>query len=347
MWRRGKVGDSIKNLPIPINGAHDLRYHPNARGFDEFIGFLNGGMDYWNWVLDYNGKPVASDGRYLTDVFSEEAKNYIKHNKDNKFFLYLAYNAPHNPLQAPKELINKYEKQGKLTKEVSTIYAMIEKMDSGIGDILRTLKQEGIERDTIVIFTSDNGPLLDGNRERYNGPFRGQKGNSLEGGIRVPAVAQWLGVIPDGIKTNEFVHFVDWFPTLKNLTGEKVSENITLDGENVISVLMGKNRKNHRLWYWQHNRYTPLSHCNAAIRDGKWKLYWPIIKGSCKKEYDIDKLPYQRGLTEHHKIMEIDTSLPQREFAETVKSQLFNLEKDSFERHDLSQKYSDRVKQMT
>ena len=97
-------------------------------------------MDYWKWVLDYNGTPHPSDGRYLTDVFTEESIDFIERHKSEPFFLYLAYNAPHSPFQAPEELIEKYESTGKFTKAVSALYAMIERMDEGIGKIVESLQ---------------------------------------------------------------------------------------------------------------------------------------------------------------------------------------------------------------
>ncbi|MDP6064591.1 MAG: sulfatase-like hydrolase/transferase, partial [SAR202 cluster bacterium] len=121
------------------NGVHAIRYHPNARGFDEFAGFLNGGMDYWQWILDYNGTPKPADGRYLTDVFSDEAVEFVQRHHEEPFFLYLAYNAPHAPLQVPGEVLEHYQSVG-LTPAVSAIYAMIERMDSGIGRLREALE---------------------------------------------------------------------------------------------------------------------------------------------------------------------------------------------------------------
>ena len=115
------------------NGLHDPRHHPNAKGFQEFAGFLNGGMDYYQWVLDRNGQPEQFDGRHLTDVLTHEAMGFIRRHWQQPFFLYLAYNAPHAPLQAPEPLVAHYRQLGGLSEEVCCLYAMIEQMDAGIG----------------------------------------------------------------------------------------------------------------------------------------------------------------------------------------------------------------------
>ncbi len=170
------------------SGLFDMRYHPNNRGFTEFVGFLNGGMGYYDWILDYNGQSVRSDGRYLTDVFTDEAISYVNRNKNHPFFLYLSYNAPHSPLEAPNEDINPFREKGKFNDGVCTLYGMIRRMDAGIGRIIEALEKEGLIENTIILVTSDNGPWLGQDDStgydmmRYNGPFRGQKQDVLEGG---------------------------------------------------------------------------------------------------------------------------------------------------------------------
>ena len=154
------------------NGLHDMQYHPNNRGFDEFAGFLNGGMNYWNWIIEYNGQPKWSDGRYLTDVFTQDAIEFIERHKTEPFFLYIAYNAPHGPLEAPEEDVRPFEKMEKFTRAVCLTYGMIRRMDTGIGQILDTLEQHGLAEDTIVLYTSDNGPVHLGKGRKRPDPLQ-------------------------------------------------------------------------------------------------------------------------------------------------------------------------------
>ena len=126
------------------NGALDARYHPNRRGFDEFAGFCGGWAPYWNWRIDRNGSIGSSDGRYLTDVFTEEAADFIRRHRSESFFLYLAYNAPHFPFEAPDDAIKPYRETGSFTAAVSAIYAMIEIMDRGIARLPRVAKHKAL-----------------------------------------------------------------------------------------------------------------------------------------------------------------------------------------------------------
>ena len=143
--------------------------------------------------------------------------------KRQPFFLYVAYNAPHGPLEAPDEDVAPFVETGQFTRAVSQTYGMIRRMDAGVGRVLDALEANGLAEDTIVLYSSDNGPVLQGRGEndqrRYNGPFRGMKYDVLEGGIRVPGLIRW----PDGLPRNETVdkmfHFTDWTPTLLQACG--------------------------------------------------------------------------------------------------------------------------------
>ena len=335
------------------NGAHDLRYHPNARGFDEFAGFLNGGMDYWRWVLDYNGAPAPADGRYLTDVLTEEAVGFIERHCANPFFLYVAYNAPHSPLQAPAEDVEPFCEQGKLNPAVSTLYGMIRRMDSGVGRILDALDRNRLSQNTVVLFTSDNGPWLGSDRlddetfsmMRHNGPFSGMKEDVLEGGIRVPAVIRCRDSLPSGCRTNELVHFADWLPTLLSLAGVPVPHHLELDGSDAAPALQGEHSRTDPVRFWQWNRYRPVPHCNAAMRDGQWKLVWPWIpEANLKPQRDNEM--YMRGLAEGHCLMDVDGALPERVLSRERPPELFDLEADPAEATDLASRYPARVSAM-
>ena len=331
------------------NGVHDMRYHPNSRGFDEFVGFLNGGMDYWDWVLDYNGSPRPSDGSYLTEVFTEEAVGFIERHSSDPFFLYLPYNAPHDPLQAPHQLIDWYERTGELTGSVARIYAMIESMDAGIGRIIETLDAQGLAEETMVVFTSDNGPALGGegedNRDRYNGVFRGGKYDTLEGGIRVPAIAHWPAGLPSGSRCDDLVHFIDWLPTLVGLTGAEPPADLALDGHDVLPVLRGEREAADPVRFWQFSRYAPVARSNGAMRDGKWKLHFPEIPEARRKDA-ADNVPFFRFEREAHILMDIDTSLPERTLSPSTPPALFDLETDPYEMVDLAGSHPDKVDSM-
>lgn len=331
------------------NGIFDMKYHPNSRGFDEFVGFLNGGMWYWNWILDYNGTPHRSDGRYLTDVFTDEAVDFIYRYRHKAFFLYIAYNTPHLPLEAPEADFKAFAETGILNNTVSAIYAMIRRMDWGIGRIIDSLERYGLYNNTLILFTSDNGPVLancsEGDFRRYNGPFRGQKGDVLEGGIRVPAILHWPAGLQEEQELHQMIHFTDWFSTLLAAAGIKVPSGLELDGTNILPILQGEPGKVKTKRYWQWNYYQPVPCCNAAMRDGKWKLYWPKIPEAMVK-LPIDGEWYYRLFDEPHFPMGVDTVPVKRELSAQRQPELYDIENDPYETNDLSRKYPNRLAKM-
>lgn len=336
------------------NGLHDMQYHPNARGFDEFTGFLNGGMDYWKWVLDRNGQAHRSDGRYLTDVFSDLAVSFIRRHKKQPFFLYVAYNTPHAPLQAPEEDVAPFIASGKFNKAVSTLHGMVRRMDAGIGRIMETLKAEGMHRDTIVLFTSDNGPWMGNERldgkvhsmQRFNGPFRGMKQDVLEGGIRVPAILSCPGSLQAGRQCEYVIHFVDWLSTIFSLAGAPLRPALPLDGRDATYVIKGEGNQTSPNRYWQWNRYDPVSRCNAAVRDGKWKLYWARIPEAMAKDPEDSKW-YVRGLTEPHALMDVGNPHVHRDLPSPPRPMLFDIEADPGELRDLVSRFPAKTEALT
>jgi len=331
-------------------GALDPRYHPNNRGFDEFVGFSGGWQDYYHWRLDYNGSFKRADGRYITDVFTEEAIEFIRRHKKERFFLHLAYNAPHFPFQAPEEELEPFLKTGRFTRGVSLIYAMISRMDKGIERVQEELKKQGIEENTIVLFTSDNGPQFGGEGEmcttRFNCGFNGAKGSVYEGGIRVPVIIRWQAVPGSGTQINEFTHFTDWFPTLLAIAGTEPPEGLKIDGENILPVLMGEKREMSPKRFWQWNRYTPVITSNAAMRDGKWKLVRPAINETMfisRRDGEMDiALKYEpERFTDIMREPE-----PRRKLPPPPPPQLFNIDIDPLEKNDCAPSEPDRVKKM-
>lgn len=335
------------------SGLHDMRYHPNNRGFDEFCGFLNGGMNYWDWLIEYNGQYRSTDGRYLTDVFTGEAVEFIKRHANEPFFLYVAYNAPHSPLEAPSQDVQTYLELDGINQAVATLYAMIQRMDTGIGRILDTLQEQGITDNTIILLTSDNGPWLgnDGigneimSMARYNGPFRGMKQDVLEGGIRVPAIIRWRDGLPVHREYHDMVHFTDWLPTL--MAGCEIDSfpNLPLDGVNQLSVLRGEKGQVPTQRFWQFNRYDPVNNCNATMRDGPWKLYWPRIPEAMAK-LQADSADYRLNIDRPHLLKKVENPPVGRTLSSPGIPQLYHIDQDPYEQNDLASQQKNRVAHM-
>jgi len=332
-------------------GAFDKRYHPTRRGFDEAVCFRGGMHDYYRWRLEFNDTVRRADGRYLTDVWTEEAVGFIeRHAKDEPFFLHVTYNAPHTPLQAPEEEVKPFLEDGRFNQGVSTLYGMIHRMDSGVARILETLAKHGLEENTLVLFTSDNGPQFGGEGERslnrFNCGFNGSKGIVYEGGIRVPMVLRWPAGLEGGREAHEMVHFADWFPTLLAAAGAAVPAQPKIDGVNVLPVLRGESGDVCTRRFWQWNRYTPVVSCNAAMRDGPWKLVRPrIAEARCVP--DIHWLKVSMYEPEHFIengiIREPD---PPREIPPPPPAELYNIDEDPLEQHDLADAQPERVRRM-
>lgn len=321
-------------------GALDPRYHPNARGFDEFVGFRGGWSDYWQWRLDRNGSFEKADGRYLTDVFTEEAVQFIGRHANEPFFLHLTYNAPHFPFQVPDEDAKPFRETGEFTEGVSLIYGMNRRMDAGIGRVLEELDRQGIAANTLVVFASDNGPQFGGDGDmctnRYNGFFNGAKGVVLEGGIRVPAIARWPDGLPAGKTVGGMIHFCDWFATIASIAEASIPQDRAIDGANVLELLRGEAQESFPPRFWQWNRYTPVGACNAAVRDGSWKLVRPVIwEAMLLTEEDMEmdrRLKYEpESITDICRDPE-----PERTIPDPPPPMLFNLEDDPYEQRDLA-----------
>ena len=221
-------------------GERSDDYAPNARGFDHFFGFHGGGINYYTtdgsrvrgWFR--NGQSVAPQG-YSTDLLADEAIKLLKNrNKKKPVFLYLPFNAPHQPAQASERLLEKYRKLGFFGRRVGQAGA-IEAMDAAIGRVLATIEAEGISKETLVMFFCDNGSG-GGRRGSTALPgqlaLRGGKGSVLEGGIRVPAVLRWPGVIRAGTKCNQLISAQDLLPTFAAAAGIKSANQKLLDGVN-------------------------------------------------------------------------------------------------------------------
>jgi arylsulfatase A len=332
------------------NGALDPRYHPNQRGFDEFAGFSGGWSPYVDWHLDTNGAVTKSDGRYLTDVLTDEAVAFVGRHAREPFLLMLTYSAPHYPFHALDEDRAPFVETGAFTTAVSHIYGMIRCMDRGVARVLAELDRHGLSENTIVLFSSDNGPQFGGagdmSSDRYNCGFAGAKLLIYEGGIRVPMIVRWPAAIEGRRQIHEMVHFTDWLPTLLDAAGDERAGDAPLDGMSALPLLRGEQGKLPAQRFWQWNRYTPVGECNAAMRDGDWKLVRPA---------NDDAMQVSRT----DLIMDVDAKYHPKKYADIVRepepertvgspppSQLFDVRSDPLERHDLAAAQLGRVAKM-
>jgi arylsulfatase A len=332
------------------NGALDSRYHPNRRGFSEFVGFSGGWSPYVDYHLDVNGQVSKSDGRYITDVFTDEAVQFIRRHAREPFALMLAYSAPHYPFHALEEDLAPFRETGAFTTAVSHIYGMIRCMDRGVGRVLEELERQGLAENTLVIFTSDNGPQFGGRGDadstRFNCGFAGAKLLVYEGGIRVPAVLRWPAALHGGRQVHELVHFTDWLPTLLGLAGIEPRRDVRLDGADVWPVLAGDDGSVPRQRFWQWNRYTPVGECNAAMRDGDWKLVRPAIDEVMQVSREDFIMDVDAKFHPEKYTAIVTAPAPDRSPGQAPPQQLFNLRDDPLERHDLAAAQPERVNRM-
>ncbi len=331
-WHLGLIGDA---------------YHPCNRGFDTFVGFRGGWSDYYRYKLYRNHTVEPSDGTYMTHLITRESLRFLAENKEQPFFLHIAYNAPHFPFQCPESYVTPFAKTGAFSETVSTLYGMIACMDEGIGQILDFMEENGLAQNTIVVFSSDNGPQLSGDCNRYNCFLHGEKGDAFEGGIRVPAVIRWPGYLAPDSRCHSFFHGCDWFPTLLEACRIPLPDGLALDGKSRLKDLLSHNPFPQEPSFWQYNRFTPVPKCNAAVRLGKWKLVWPPID----EAHQVP--PYVIALDEQIKSAE---TLPQKPYPfddsfRTIPAPhapgLYNLEDDPLERNDLSHAHPELVDTLT
>lgn len=266
-------------------------YHPLDRGFDVFEGFSGSGdVGYFQYSFDVQGQAMRVTDRYLTDDLNDRAIQFVRRHRDQPFFLHLAHYAPHRPLEAPEEIIRRYRTQG-FDESTSTIYAMIEVMDSGIGRLLRELEELKLTNQTVVIFASDNGPdPLTG--DRFNQGLGGTKYQIYEGGIRVPLFIRWPPTLAAG-QRDHVIHFVDLLPTILELAGIEATATNPLDGNSFAKLLRDESADFSPTRYWQWNRGQPNYTHNAAIRKGKFKLVRPFVtRGSRLKDSTLPAVLY-------------------------------------------------------
>ena len=287
--------------------------HPQRRGFDEFFGFLGGAHSYFDTAGILRGTEPVKELDYTTDAFGREAAAFIERHKSHPWFLYLAFNAVHTPMHATDDRLAKFPKIE--NQQRRTYDAMMLALDDAVGVVRRKLVATGQEKNTFVIFISDNGgPTMKGvtvNGSR-NDPLRGSKRTTLEGGIRVPFLLAWPGHVQPGVYAQPAIQ-LDLTATALALAGVEVKAESKLDGINLLPFLAGdKTGAPHDALYWRFGE-------QMALRAGDWKLV----------RYDSNA----------------DTNLGKGRQPVTA-AKLYNLASDMHEDKDLAAAQPDKVKEL-
>lgn len=261
---------------------------PEDRGFDEVFIHLGGGIgqtpDYWgnqyfDPMIQHNGEWVPTEG-YCTGIFTDAAWDWIETADAAPWFAYIAYNAPHTPLQIHEELAQKYLDKG-LPESQARFYAMIDDIDREVGELLAKLEAKGLAENTIVIFMGDNGSAKGGKpaEMEYNAGLRGTKASSYQGGVRVPCFIRWpAGGIKGGRSVDQLTSMTDLFPTLSELVGSPLDDQSAVDGRSITPLLQG----NDAAWpsrtvvthvgRWANGEAAAHKHIGSAIRNERFSL---------------------------------------------------------------------------
>jgi arylsulfatase A-like enzyme len=277
MFGKWHLGDQPEFLPtrqgfeefFGLPYSHDISpKHPRQKVF-QFppLPLLEG-----ETVIELN-----PDSNYLTRRITERAVDFIKRNKDEHFFLYVAHALPHGPLAASPEIKEEYAPIVAKDKARKGLYSTaVYELDWSVGEILKTLKEEGLDENTIVLFTTDNGPA--GNRGSAK-PLSGGKGKTLEGGQRVPAVIRWPGVIPAGLETDKLLTTMDVFPTFAKLSGATLPDDLVIDGKDMMPVLLEGAESPHEYFFYAHW---------GVLEGVRWKFWKLRVIDGKEALYNLD-----------------------------------------------------------
>jgi len=283
----GYVSASVGKWHIGYEG-----HFPEQQGFDFNIGgnkYGAPGSYFYPYADQQKQVPLkgGKDGEYLTDRLTDEALGLMRRFKDQPLFLYLAHYAVHDPLQAPRELVKKYEAKSAENPRINPVYAaMVERLDTNVGRLLRGIKDLGLEDKTVVIFTSDNGAV---ETTSDNRPFRSGKGALHEGGIRVPFIMKWPGKTRPGSISGQPTIGYDIFPTVAEITGLAVSKERRLDGRSLVPDVQQVKPASEPELYWYYPHYSPkVGEPGAAYRSGKMKVIVNYDPPSVEL-YDLEK----------------------------------------------------------
>ncbi len=275
--------------------GYERKFFPDKHGFDYWFGPIGGAVDYFHHreytgqpALYLNDRPVRREG-YLTDLITEEAIKFITGQRNSHFFLYVAYTAPHTPYQGPDDWKSEPVPQAEYNKGSRATYAaMVERMDEGIGEILRTLEEARIANKTLVIFMSDNGA----NRTGRNLPFSGYKGNLFEGGIRVPCIAKWPGILPQGTVSNQPCITMDFSRSVVRAAGAEPPRNRPFDGVDILEWVEANQPVRKRALFWRARRG---DWTRKAVRDGALKYILLQNKNEVEEYlFDLDQDPAEK-----------------------------------------------------
>jgi len=304
-------------------GHFQRAYLPTQRGFSHQYGHYNGALDYFTHERDggfdwHRNDQVCRDEGYTTTLLGDESVRLIEqHDTSRPLFLYVPFNAPHSPLQAPQEYLDRYASIADPKRR--TYAAMVSCVDDQIGRIVAALEKRGLTRSTLIAFSSDNGGPL--NLGATNGPWRAGKGTLYEGGVRVSAFANWPEKIAAGTVVKEPLHVVDWYPTLLKLAGVSLEQKLPLDGRDAWpTIALGKPTPHPEILI----NTTPG---NGAIRMGDLKL---VLNGS-RSEVGGEP-PGKKGKSK------------KTDGAEMV--ELFNLANDPYEKSNLAEKQPEKVQEL-
>ena len=251
---------------------------PIAQGFDEFLGHKEGCIDNYSHFYHWHGpnrhdlwrndeQTYEFEGQFFPDLVVREAQRFITENKDRPFFLYLPFNVPHYPEQAPRRHRDLYPDMPMPRKSYA---AFVSTLDEKIGQVVAKIDELGLREDTIIIFLSDHGhsaePSAFGGGGN-TGPYRGQKFTLWEGGIRVPCIVSWPGHIPENEVRHQPAHSIDWFPTVAALCGARLPDR-TLDGKDISPLIASSTQPTpHEVLHWEYAK-------QWAVRQGDWKLVY-------------------------------------------------------------------------
>jgi arylsulfatase A-like enzyme len=256
---------------------------PNAHGFDRFFGFHSGCVDflshryYWGEprIVNYHDlwrdrTEIFEDGQYTTEMFGREAAQFIRDQHSRPFYLHLTFNAPHYPMHAPSKYLDRFRD---LEPERRTYAAMISALDDAVGQVLRAVREQRLLDDTLIFVTGDNGatrePRAGLNQKPAtagsNHPFRGNKFSAFDGGMHVPMIMTWPGVIPKGQVLKQVGCHVDLLPTICTAAGAAVPADRTMDGADALPMAVSGAKATHEAVFWSSSGQT-------AVRRGNWKL---------------------------------------------------------------------------